>query len=170
MPVTFHSREEAHEYADQKEKEGYKVNICAGTEKAGKSKKDLTYTVKVIGKTSGLPKRSSRFTARNTPAEITKEVSMNKLLNSFERAGWKPTRSRDYIRNFAMRKLKEAGIANIEVEVKRTKGWSGEVDMGILYDTEGPKELVIHPIHQYTNREPFEDTIMHEIEHIKSEK
>jgi len=162
--ITFHDWKRAAEYAKQKKREGYAVDICGGWHAKGKA---ATYIV-TVEKTTKIAKMSPYFDTYSLE-------SNRQLVNRMRREGKKPLRSKRTIRRIAKRTLGSHNITGIGVTVTEIRDHARYVDAEIRYakrkgEKPFPYELAIDPIHQYSNRQNLDASILHEIKHIKERK
>jgi len=164
--ITFTDYAEAVEYVKRKAEEGYRAEIC-GSAKRGK------HVVKVIGRIEpGTPKRREQFSPYR---QINPLLANDTILRQFKKEGKPPLRTKEYIERLATKMMEEASVPTIDVRVTSERGMGKYTDAEVKYyeyQEKGRKKIfpfrmIIHPIHQYSNKEELVRTIEHEIRHIK---
>ena len=167
--ITFTDFAEAVEYAKMKREEGFRAEICGGR---GGLKREK-HTVKVIGRIDpSTPKRQEQFSPYR---KINPLLASDTIVRQFKREGKPPLRTKEYIIKLATKMMKEANMPTVDVEVARSKymgKYSDAETQSFTYQEKGikkvlPVKLVIHPIHQYSNKAELVRAIEHEIAHMK---
>ena len=158
MSITFHDKAEALEYAKQKAKEGFGVDICGG--EAGDRKYVVTLSRKVKRPTKG-----SAFSKYVSEEEVYSTTTNNAILKRLEKSKAKKLRNRQDIINTAKRAFKKEGYNKVKVEIKKIGDRDGMSDAEVE-SKDNKVTLVIHPIHQYTTKGSFEAILQHEINHL----
>jgi len=160
---TFPTWKMARAFAKQKRKEGYEVEGCAGAS----TDKQRQFAV-IFKKAEEVKLKSPRLHAyeSETPSHIVARMGRDHR---------KPLRSVKDIVSLAELELRRLDISGIKVLVKEIPANMGShVDAAVRYTrSDGvikPDQLIIHPMHQYTDKDTLNRKIKHEIEHLKGKQ
>ena len=160
---TFPTWKMAHDFAKQKRKEGYEVEGCAGAS----TDKQKQFAV-IFKKAEGVKPRSPSLHTYEgeTPSHIVARMGKEHR---------KPLRSAKDIVRLAELELRRLGISDIKVLVKEIPvNMGSHVDAAVRYTQSNgvikPDQLIIHPMHQYTDNDTLNRKIRHEIEHLKGKQ
>ena len=158
MSVTFYSKKEAMEYARQKAKEGWAIDICGG------EKGDYKYIV-TLHKKVKRPKKGSGFSPYITTEEVYSQETNNSMLKRLRASGARKLRTKAEIVKRAKELFRKQGFKKVDVEIKDIGDRDGIVDMNI--ELKGDRvNLTVHPIHQYTTATNLKESLWHEVDHV----
>lgn len=149
----------AHEFAKQKRAEGYDVEGCGG-ESTTKSQH-----YEVIYKKNGNHKQSQPLRLHAYVSETPDHI-----VSRMHKEHRKPLRSVKMIDDLAESALRQAGITGVTVLVKKLPVGGPHMDAAVRYTkvagVNKPDQLIIHPMHQYTDDNILNRKIGHEINHL----
>ncbi len=169
MPITFFDYGEAIEYVKQKKEEGLRCEICGGTSHRGAKREK--HIVKIVGRIKPeTPKYKEQFSPYR---KINPMLANDTIVRQFRKEGKPPLRTKKHIKSLAKKMMKEAGVPTVDVRVGETDGkYTDALVRYYEYQEKGVKKkhpvlMIIHPVHQYSNKEGLERAITHEISHMK---